>query len=62
MRDKLRGLWFWLTIASGICLMVYNVIGIRYFNKNSIGLSIGAVAVILYIVNCVMFSIKVRKS
>lgn len=62
MSNNLGRWWFWLTIASGVCLMVYNVFCMRYFTKNSIALSIGAVAVILYTINCVIFSVKVLKS
>jgi len=62
MSDKLRRLWFRLTIASGVCIVAYCAFGMRYLTKNGIALSIGAVAGILFIVNCVMFSWKVQKS
>lgn len=62
MSDKLRRLWFRLTIASGVCIMAYCEFGKRYLTKNGIALSIGAVAVILYTVNCVIFRWKVQKS
>ena len=58
MSDRLRSLWFWLTIASGVCIMAYCVFGMRYLTRNGIALSIGAVAVMLYTVNCVMFCRK----
>ena len=58
MSDKLRRLWFRLTIASGVCLMAYCAFGMRYLTKNRIALSIGAVAATLYIVNCVIYSVK----
>ena len=62
MSDTLRKWWFRLTIASGVCIVAYCAFGMRYLTKNGIALSIGAVAWILYIVNCVMFSVKVQKS
>ena len=62
MSEKLRRLWFRLTIASGVCIMAYCVFGMRYLTKNGIALSIGTIAVILYTVNCVIFSGKAQKS
>ena len=62
MSDKLRRLWFRLTIASGVCIMAYCIFGMRYLTKNGIALSIGTILMILYTVNCVMFSGKVQKS
>ena len=51
-----------MTIASGVCIVAYCAFGMMYLPENRIALSIGAVASILYIVNCVMFSRKVYKS
>ena len=58
MSDKLRRLWFRMTIASGVCLVAYCAFGMRYLTHNGIALSIAAGASILYTVNCVMFGRK----
>ena len=62
MSDKLRRLWFRLTISSGVCIMAYCAFGMRYLTHNGIALSIGAILMILYTLNCVMFCRKVYKS
>ena len=62
MSDKLRRLWFRLTIASGVCIVAYCAFGMRYLTKNGIALSIGSILMILYTVNCVMFCRKVQIS
>lgn len=61
MSDKLRRLWFRLTIASGVCIMAYCAFGMRYLTKNGIALSIGTILTILYTLNCVVFCRKAQE-
>ena len=62
MSDKLRRLWFRLTIASVVCIMAYCAFGMRYLTKNGIALSIAAILIILYTLNSVMFCRKAQES
>ena len=60
--DILRRWWFRLTIASGVCIMAYCAFGMRYLTHNEIALSIAAILMILYTLNCVMFCRKAQES